>query len=113
MPMKALHLCNKAGCCTLTREKYCNKHIQEKNRYNTDRNDKQYVEFYKTKEWEIVRELALARDGFMCVMCRQKGFIKKAEMVHHIIPIKKDWSKRLELVNLKSLCNTCHNGIKH
>lgn len=113
MPIKALHLCNKPGCTTLTRERYCQEHIQEKNRYNRERTDKRYTDFYKTDEWEITRGLALARDHYQCVMCRWKGIKRPAEMVHHIVPIKKDWSKRLELDNLISLCNECHNGIKH
>lgn len=113
MPIKALHLCNKAGCSTLTRERYCSKHIYEKNRYNKERVDKEYTDFYKTKEWEHIRAIALARDRYQCVMCKQKGILKKADMVHHIVPVKKNWNKRLELNNLISLCNACHNGIEH
>ena len=114
MPMKALHLCNKAGCTSLTRERYCTKHQEEYyTRYNRERTDTQYTAFYKTPEWEAVRALALARDGYHCVMCRRKGILTIATMVHHIIPVKKDWSKRLDLDNLVSLCESCHNGIKH
>ena len=113
MPTKPLHLCNKAGCTSLTRERYCDKHKKEYNRYNRERNDKEYVEFYKTKEWQQMRKLALARDRYQCVMCRNKGIITMADMVHHIIPVKKDWNKRLELDNLMSLCDACHNGIEH
>ena len=60
-----------------------------------------------------MRGLALTRDRYQCVMCKQKGIIKKAEMVHHIVPLKKDWNKRLELTNLMSLCEACHNAIDH
>jgi predicted HNH restriction endonuclease len=28
--------------------------------------------------------------------------------VHHIIPIEKDWGKRLDANNLKLLCPECH-----
>ena len=113
MPIKALHLCCKPGCTTLTRERYCTKHKSETNRYNRERTDKEYVAFYKTKEWQLVRGLALARDGYQCVSCKKKGIRKQAEMVHHKIPVKKDWSKRLELTNLESLCEACHNAIEH
>ena len=113
MPKKALHLCCKAGCGTLTRNKYCDKHTYEKNRYNRERTDRQYTDFYKTKEWLTVRGIALARDRYQCVMCKRKGIITMATMVHHIIPVKKDWNKRLELSNLMSLCECCHNGIDH
>lgn len=113
MPIKALHLCNKAGCTAFTRERYCTNHKSEINRYNKERTDKQYVAFYKTKEWGIVRALALTRDGYQCVECKKKGVKKLAQMVHHKIPVKKDWTKRLELNNLESLCEACHNRKEH
>ncbi|MGG3452046.1 HNH endonuclease signature motif containing protein [Domibacillus aminovorans] len=31
------------------------------------------------------------------------------DVVDHIIPIKIDWSLRLSLDNLQSLCQSCHN----
>ncbi|PAE58568.1 HNH endonuclease, partial [Bacillus licheniformis] len=34
-----------------------------------------------------------------------------ADMVHHIVEVKQDWSKRLDLSNLESLCNACHNKV--
>lgn len=113
MPIKALHLCNKAGCTSLTRERYCSKHTKESNRYNRERTDSKYTDFYKTTEWKIARDIALARDNYQCVLCKRKGIKKKADMVHHIIPVKKDWSKRLDINNLMSLCDGCHNGIDH
>ncbi|PFK07818.1 HNH endonuclease, partial [Bacillus cereus] len=30
-------------------------------------------------------------------------------VVDHIIPIRVDWSKRLEPMNLQTLCHACHN----
>lgn len=113
MPIKALHLCNKAGCTSLTRERYCSKHTKESNRYNRERTDSKYTEFYKTTEWKVARGIALARDNYQCVLCKRKGIKKKADMVHHIIPVKKDWGKRLDINNLMSLCDGCHNGIDH
>lgn len=113
MPKKPLHLCNKPNCGSLTRERYCEKHKGEQNRYNKERTDKQYVRFYSTKEWQLVRLLALQRDNFLCVRCRSKGIIKLAEMVHHRIPIKVDYTKRADLSNLESLCEACHNEIDH
>lgn len=57
--------------------------------------------------------MAMARDRYQCVMCRARGVVTRATMVHHIVPVKKDWDKRLDLDNLMSLCESCHNGIKH
>lgn len=71
--------------------------------------------FYKTRAWRAARQMALIRDNFMCVMCvkdvacgvrrRPRG----AQMVHHIVPIKDRPDLALELDNLQSLCNDCHN----
>ena len=60
-----------------------------------------------------MRSLALARDGYQCVMCKRKGITTLATMVHHIEPVKKAWNKRLDIDNLMSLCEACHNGIEH
>ena len=35
--------------------------------------------------------------------------IKIGDVVDHIIPIRMDWSKRLEPTNLQTLCHACHN----
>lgn len=113
MPQKPIHLCNKPSCGALTRDRYCENHKSENNRYNNERTDKEYVRFYSTKEWELVRLLALQRDNYLCVRCRAKGIIKLAEMVHHKIPIKVDYNKRTNLSNLESLCEACHNKVDH
>lgn len=88
-------------------------HKREMNRYNHERTDKEYVRFYYSKEWQSVRQLALKRDNYLCVRCRSNGIIRLAEMVHHKIPIKLDNTKRLELDNLESLCEACHNATDH
>ncbi len=113
MPKKASHLCNKPGCVNLTREWYCDNHKKENNRYNYERNDKDYTRFYYTKEWKRVRELVLQRDDYLCVRCRNNGIIKLAEMVHHKIRIKIVYCIRLDLSNLESLCEACHNKIDY
>jgi 5-methylcytosine-specific restriction endonuclease McrA len=63
--------------------------------------------FYKSKEWQAVREYALKRDCYLCVICG-----KPAEEVHHIIHLNPqniyDNSISLNPDNLKSLCRECH-----
>lgn len=71
--------------------------------------------FYHTKAWKRVRALALARDGGMCQSCMEKfrsgvGIRpRRAQMVHHIIPREERPDLALDLKNLQSLCNECHN----
>ena len=56
-----------------------------------------------------MRELIYRRDHGLCVQCRSKDIIKIGDVVDHIIPIRMDWSKRLEPTNLQTLCHACHN----
>ena len=83
---------------------------RESNRlYDKNIRDKESTSFYKSKAWKVKRLQALERDHYLCVHCFKRNKMKKADMVDHIIPIKEDWSLRLSLSNLQSLCNQCHN----
>ncbi|MFD2829218.1 HNH endonuclease [Corticicoccus populi] len=107
--------CNKNGCREFVEElheAYCKEHIGEVDRqYNEFRNkyDKEYVSFYSSKKWRDKRLQALRRDEYLCKDCLKDDVYTVAEEVHHIIETKDDWSKRLELDNLISLCKACHN----
>ena len=71
--------------------------------------------FYHTAAWKRARALALSRDCGMCQDCMDRfragyGFHPhRADMVHHIIPIDERPDLALNLDNLRSLCNECHN----
>jgi len=110
MPKRPLKPCAYPGCAKLVRpgEKYCEKHRKQKHiEYKERRNDKEVQVIYNTKRWKKVRELALKRDGGLCVMCLKEGRIVKADVVDHIIEIK-DGGDPYDLNNLQSLCNKCH-----
>lgn len=92
-------------------------------RYNTNTryNDK-YMEFYHSKEWRSKRKQVLLRDKYLCQSCLRKGYVnpvKKGQRfyVHHIIELKDDWNKRLDMNNLETVCAECHleshRGRKH
>lgn len=76
--------------------------------------DYQSSPFYHSAAWKKVRRVALQRDGGMCQDCMDRiraGYgirPRRAEMVHHIIPVKERPDLALDLGNLRSLCNTCH-----
>lgn len=74
--------------------------------YNQKRNreNKEYVSFYKTTAWRHTREQVLLRDYSTCVRCGLEGNI-----VDHIIPSEDDWEDRLNVDNLETLCQRCHN----
>lgn len=76
---------------------------------------KESLPFYHTRAWKRLRSVALTRDGGMCADCMERlragyGFKpRRAQMVHHIIPIEERPDLALSLDNLRSLCNECHN----
>ena len=63
--------------------------------------------FYKSKEWEQVRQFVLMRDRFLCQKCGAP-----AEEVHHKIHLSPEniWDPKITLnpQNLASLCKECH-----
>lgn len=75
---------------------------------------KETLPFYATAAWRRVRRAALNRDGGMCQICMQRmrdGYgirPRRAEMVHHRIPVRERPDLALDLDNLVSLCNQCH-----
>lgn len=64
-------------------------------------------QFYKSRQWQDVREYVLMRDSKLCVRCGAP-----AEEVHHIIHLTPDniHDDRVALNpdNLASLCRDCH-----
>ena len=71
--------------------------------------------FYHTAAWKRARRAALQRDNGMCQECMDQYRMgvgirpRRADMVHHIIPITERPDLALNLSNLRSLCFTCHN----
>lgn len=117
MPNRPLKPCNKIGCTNLTRERYCRVHIDQEYRdmkeryryYDEHIRDQKSREFYHSKEWQRIRQVALTRDHYLCQHCLRENRITPADVVDHIVPVRVDWSKRLSLDNLQSLCHACHN----
>lgn len=124
MARKKLKPCSKFGCNNLTRERYCENHIQleEEARAAQDKfydenirnkKDIKYKIFYHSKEWKMARLRRLSIDNGLCQQCLSNKHIVKADVVHHKVPIKADWSKRLDIDNLISWCHNCHNADDH
>lgn len=105
--------CNEFGCNRLTRESWCDLHkhkAEEAARsYNQYKRDSEINAFYRGTAWQRARRLAMERDNHLCQWCLQSGVLEPARIVHHIVEVKDDWTKRLDLDNLESLCHSCHN----
>ena len=76
---------------------------------------KDSLPFYHTAAWKRARAAAMARDNGMCQDCMDRFRAgwgikpRRAQMVHHIIPLEERPDLALDLGNLRSLCNECHN----
>jgi 5-methylcytosine-specific restriction protein A len=77
--------------------------------YNMYVRDKERTAFYKTKQWESVRVVALRRDHSQCVPCDKQGITTLANIVDHIIPYEVAPDLGLVLDNLQTICLSCHN----
>lgn len=114
--------CLKLGCNELVKppEKYCSKHKhieiekkKERNRhYDKYSRNKLARSFYSSMEWKTVRRVVLVRDNYLCQECLRQGKVTKANAVHHIEELLDVWDKRLDIDNLESICNKCHNKEK-
>jgi len=119
MLLKKLKPCKIPGCVNLTRNTYCNIHLENRERYKKETNriyqllrtDIAETAFYHSSAWKRARKTTLQRDYGLCQECLKHNRITFAQLVHHVIPVKERWDLRLEQDNLTSLCESCHNRI--
>lgn len=86
--------------------KSCHRPWQKEKKPQTGRihNNK---EFYQSPAWRKLRAVKL-RLNPLCEECERLGRVTPAQMVDHITPINKGGAS-LDMENLQSLCNACHN----
>ncbi|EGQ0370168.1 TPA: HNH endonuclease [Staphylococcus pseudintermedius] len=85
-------------------------------RYNANTRyakDSKYMMFYHSKAWRDKRKQVLLRDKYLCQSCLRKGYVNPVKngqrfYVHHIVELKDDWEKRLDMDNLETVCSKCH-----
>tara|TARA_R100001163_G_scaffold63795_1_gene56503 strand:- start:764 stop:1060 length:297 start_codon:yes stop_codon:yes gene_type:complete len=63
--------------------------------------------FYRKYAWRKLRKVVLDKNP-LCVHCLDNDMVKPADVVDHIIPIKKGGAE-LDESNLQGLCHSCHN----
>jgi len=116
MPNRALTFCKWPGCNELTSNGYCDKHMplheakqaEANKRYEKSRGSAASQGY--DHEWRKAR-LAYLRQHPLCEDCEAQGKIVTATMVHHKVAIK-DGGARLDMRNLRALCNACHERIE-
>lgn len=65
------------------------------------------TKFYQSTPWRRLRAVKLEQQP-MCEECERNGVITPAQIVDHIVPINRGGAS-LDIENLQSLCNACHN----
>lgn len=80
--------------------------------YKKYRRDKKEQSFYNSKQWKKLREFISVKYKGLCLWSYYiDESIILADAYHHIVPIKDDWNKRLDIYNIIPLSNRSHNMI--
>ena len=89
-------------------------HICPHRRSRQKSGDRQSDKFRNTKVWQKKRDEIKCRDRYLCQVCLKDlyntlSFLNYKNIeVHHIVPLEEDYSKRLDVDNLISLCSMHH-----
>jgi 5-methylcytosine-specific restriction endonuclease McrA len=111
-------VCAQAGCRTITTKRNCTtcqqksdlkskEYAKKRARKSTRSLHKSNRAFYGSSDWKALRIRKLKKDP-LCQMCLPKGFLKDGMDIDHIVEIKDDYSRRLDISNLQTLCRSCH-----
>lgn len=100
-------------------DKYCDKckskqaeKISARNKhYDRYYRDIKSKAFYNSTAWRRLISIVKLRNDGLCALCCHNGFATKGTIVHHIVPIKTNWSRRLDTANCILLCAECHNKV--
>lgn len=65
------------------------------------------TKFYQSTAWRKLRKVKLEQDP-LCEECLKKGIHTPAKVADHIVSINQGGAV-LDIVNLQSLCDRCHN----
>ena len=80
--------------------------------YDQYARDSKAKAFYDGKEWEKQRKRILEEDGIDVYLYMTSGEVKLADTVHHILPLRECWERRLDPDNLMSLHHDTHSHIE-
>lgn len=120
-----LKLCTRCGRPTPNRKALCDRCAdclpamqRERNAGYDKLRDPARVKFYHSAAWKSLRRLKLQQAGYLCEECvaewkaglRTEAEVQFATDVHHVEPIERNWSRRLDITNLKADCAAHHNA---
>lgn len=111
-------VCAQAGCKNITTSRNCPKcqakldlkakeHAKTRARKSQVNMSDSHKSFYGSAAWRNLRNKKLKLNP-LCEDCLDKGFLNEGKDIDHIVEIKDDWDRRLDLTNLRTLCRSCH-----
>ena len=102
------HYCPHQGCEELIdiNLKHCEKHTDDVKQYDKYRGTSSSRGY--NYDWQRVRTAMLRRTP-LCEDCAKTNIITIASEVHHIVKVRDDKTKRLDVNNLLCLCKSCHS----
>lgn len=132
--MPRVRRCRYPGCHAMVKypHHYCKQHFEHEaeylasrmkwarsrqksyvHRYNTVTRNRNKVKqdqynFYRTKQWQDLRQMVLGRDNFVCRYCQTIGRIVPSKTVDHIVPLEVAPNKKVDISNLATICGKCH-----
>lgn len=96
------------GSCTAIYAGQGSRHAE----YNRTRRNQRAAAFYVCSDWRKVRETVLRLyDGMDIYAYYIQHRIVAADMVHHVVELEEDWTRRLDIKNLLPLSNGSHGTI--
>lgn len=103
MPVAPMRLCPAPGCTIRVVKGRCAAHTRQVEQRRGTRQQRGYDHAWlKLRAWFLTQHP-------LCVFCEQQGHITAATDVDHIVPFcGLDDPRRLNVLNLRALCNPCH-----
>lgn len=111
--MPVIHECNRPGCRQLTKERYCQDHLNYHTKvfrrdYERKRADDPIRAEYKTKRWAATRKSILLRD----IICKHADCNQAGQVVDHIIKARDyvaSGGDFYDETNLQAMCKQHHD----
>ncbi|HOA30522.1 MAG TPA: HNH endonuclease signature motif containing protein [Clostridia bacterium] len=70
-------------------------------------------DFYVSPEFRKLRNEVLEEARYKCQLCKQKGRLTRATIVHHIMHVRTNPELALDKENLLAVCKDCHETECH
>ena len=111
-------VCAQAGCRNITKTRNCPKcqaafdmkskeYAKKRARKSKVNMSNTHKAFYGSAAWRNLRNAKLKKDP-LCQVCLPKGYLNEGKDIDHIVEVKDDYSRRLDITNLQTLCRSCH-----